>query len=464
MLKPNYIPVLMAVVLFMSTAVLRAQFILEAPSGTDETNYRWYEASDPATVLGTDSWYEVYTPGVYFATYDGTLCGHNATSYFIVTYCRTPDNEITLDISQSVPNGATVNWSPSVSGDQLRPTVIAPAGEGNIVKYTATVSRQGNNKVLPSFYTICLYGPFILVDDFVETEENLRVTIDMLANDSDIPSIGVIGTGTPSNGTVVVDMNGTPNDPSDDTLIYTPDPGFTGTDSFTYELSLINSDGSVLTQQAVVTVNVLPGTGAVDDVVQVDSYVPQPEVIRVLDNDNFENASSVTVIAVSDPAHGTVTINADGTVTYLVDNGYVGPDSFTYTVAVIRGDGSAYTDTATVQINAFSSEPPIDPSIDEIAVHQLVTPNGDGLNDFMEIIGIERYPDNTVKIYNRWGVLVFETRGYNNRNKVFAGISEGRLTLQQSSKLPSGTYYYVIEYGVNGIMKNKAGYFYINNQ
>ena len=52
----------------------------------------------------------------------------------------------------------------------------------------------------------------------------------------------------------------------------------------------------------------------------------------------------------------------------------------------------------------------------------------------------------TVEIYNRWGVLVFETSGYNNTSKVFKGISEGRSTISQSSGLPTGTYYYILNY------------------
>ena len=42
----------------------RAQFLLQAPNAGDESNYRWYEASDPATVLGTEFFYEATQPGV----------------------------------------------------------------------------------------------------------------------------------------------------------------------------------------------------------------------------------------------------------------------------------------------------------------------------------------------------------------------------------------------------------------
>ncbi|MFV8466359.1 gliding motility-associated C-terminal domain-containing protein [Flavobacterium sp. LB1P62] len=84
-----------------------------------------------------------------------------------------------------------------------------------------------------------------------------------------------------------------------------------------------------------------------------------------------------------------------------------------------------------------------------ILVHNAFSPNGDGINENFIIDNIDDsicYPDNTVEIYNRWGVLVFETTGYNNTSKVFKGISEGRTTISQSSGLPTGTYYYILNY------------------
>ena len=93
------------------------------------------------------------------------------------------------------------------------------------------------------------------------------------------------------------------------------------------------------------------------------------------------------------------------------------------------------------------------------------SPNGDGLNDVLVIQGIDDFPNNTVRIFNRWGVRVFETSGYSNENgNVFRGISDGRATINDSDRLPTGTYYYVIEYtnDVTGVSNNRAGYIYIN--
>lgn len=103
-----------------------------------------------------------------------------------------------------------------------------------------------------------------------------------------------------------------------------------------------------------------------------------------------------------------------------------------------------------------------------VVVYNGVTPNGDGDNDHLIIDKIERYPNNTVEIYNRWGVKVYSTTGYNNQDNNFTGISDGRATVNKDEKLPTGTYYYILEYEYkddNGSrMIKKAGYLHLENQ
>lgn len=103
----------------------------------------------------------------------------------------------------------------------------------------------------------------------------------------------------------------------------------------------------------------------------------------------------------------------------------------------------------------------------DIVIYNAVSPNGDGYNDYFIIDNIERFPNNTVEIYNRWGVRVFETNNYNSTGNVFRGISEGRVTVDKKSLLPTGTYYYIINYEYideNGTrMVKKAGYLHLEN-
>ena len=74
----------------------------------------------------------------------------------------------------------------------------------------------------------------------------------------------------------------------------------------------------------------------------------------------------------------------------------------------------------------------------DIIVYNGFTPNGDGLNDFWIIDNIEKFPNNKVYIFNRWGNKIFQTTEYNNTNNLWDGKLNGQL-------VPSGTYFYVIE-------------------
>jgi len=69
---------------------------------------------------------------------------------------------------------------------------------------------------------------------------------------------------------------------------------------------------------------------------------------------------------------------------------------------------------------------------DEIQPLSAFSPNGDGINDEWKIINIERYPDATVQIFNRWGTKIFEAE--NN----YAG------NMWNGQNLPIDTYHYII--------------------
>ena len=108
-----------------------------------------------------------------------------------------------------------------------------------------------------------------------------------------------------------------------------------------------------------------------------------------------------------------------------------------------------------------------DPTITELSgciieIFNAISADGNGENDNFYIGGIECYPDNEVYIYNRWGVLVYDVKGYDNNEKSFKGYSDGRATVSNSSSLPAGTYFYIIQYKkADGSAHKKDGYLYI---
>ncbi|MEP6932204.1 MAG: gliding motility-associated C-terminal domain-containing protein, partial [Flavobacterium sp.] len=96
-------------------------------------------------------------------------------------------------------------------------------------------------------------------------------------------------------------------------------------------------------------------------------------------------------------------------------------------------------------------------------VYNGISPNGDGKNDTFIIKGIDCYPNNNVSIFNRYGVILYEKQGYDNVTDVFEGISNGRTTINKGDKLPTGTYFYIIEYDNGGTKVKKSGYVYVAN-
>ncbi len=85
----------------------------------------------------------------------------------------------------------------------------------------------------------------------------------------------------------------------------------------------------------------------------------------------------------------------------------------------------------------------IDIIICETFVPEFFSPNGDGTNDGFVIKNIENYPNNQLKIFNRWGNLVYQKDGYLNEFVGFANVGDAA----GKEKLPAGTYYVILVYG-----------------
>ena len=78
-----------------------------------------------------------------------------------------------------------------------------------------------------------------------------------------------------------------------------------------------------------------------------------------------------------------------------------------------------------------------------VRVHPALSPNNDGLgNEVMQIENIDKYPQNEVTVFNRWGGTVFTTKGYNNVSNNFNGKSN--VGAGKGQDVPDGSYFFII--------------------
>jgi hypothetical protein len=190
--------------------------------------------------------------------------------------------------------------------------------------------------------------PPVVMNDTAQTLRDQPVNIPVvlvLANDTDPDGdpLVIIGVSTNSTQGGVVQIVGT-------NIVYTPPPGYVGSDSFTYTVS----DGRGGTATATVTINVIrPNQPPVVVNDMVDTLRDQPviiPVIVVLTNDMDPDGGVLVVIGVSTNSANGGVVFFDGTnIVYIPPPGFVGPDTFSYTVS----DGQGGTATGTVTVNVI---------------------------------------------------------------------------------------------------------------
>src|SRR5262249_6944817 len=140
----------------------------------------------------------------------------------------------------------------------------------------------------------------------------------------------------PSHGSLTLSANGA--------FTYTPAANYNGPDSFTFRAS----DGSLASNTATFTLSVTPVNDA--PVASSDSYTLTAGTtlsvapLRVLPNASDVDGDTLTAQLVSAPGHGSLTLNANGSFSYIPAVSFTGTDTFTYQAS----DGSATSGITTV--------------------------------------------------------------------------------------------------------------------
>ena len=191
-------------------------------------------------------------------------------------------------------------------------------------------------------------------DDLVSTSEENTVVFDILANDIDIDdainatSVNVVN--APAHGDVIVD-------PLTGNVTYTPDTDYAGSDSFSYT---VNDVTGATSNAANVTINISPVNDAPEAVGDQATTRQIPVAISILNNDKDidDSLSPSWITIISNPLHGTLSINnTTGAVTYIPNAEYLGNDIFSYQLRDVFGVNS---NVAEVSVNVTpANQPPV---------------------------------------------------------------------------------------------------------
>jgi len=380
----------------------------------------------------------------------------NGVSAIIVTPTATdPTATVLVGISDIVTSGTPSDPIPlSVGSNNIRITVTAQDGSTQKI-YTITVTRAASPIDNLSALTISrgTLSPFFATKVFSYTA-------------------------SVANGVTSMTVTPTATDPGATNTVNTTDVVISGNASAPINLAvgsntitvLVTAADRVSTKTYTITVTRAASPNASLSALRIDRGALSPSFGNTITSYAAGVQNGVLSMRVTPTAAepgAAIVVNttdavASGTASDLIT---LAVGSNTISITVTAPDGvttKTYTVTvtrATSSIDAFQPvgvEKPESVATlaeDSIMVHQGVSPNGDGINDYLVIDNISQYPDNKLAIMNRNGQLVFEAKGYDNTSKIFDGHSNKDGQLQ----LP-GTYFYSLDYTVNGVAKHKTGF------
>ncbi|WP_444626572.1 gliding motility-associated C-terminal domain-containing protein [Flavobacterium columnare] len=442
------------------------------PAGTYTVNYTICEVNNPKNCSNVNSIVVVDTPQIITVT--ETTAPINGLSGGTTAPLTAND---TL-------NGALVTVGTAPGNVQITASTV-PVGSGLIVNPNGTVSVPANTPAgtYTVNYTICeVNNPkncsnvnsIVVVDTpqiIAVTETTAPInglsggtTAPLTANDTLNGALVTVGTApgnvqitastVPVGSGLIVNPNGTVSVPAN-----TP----AGTYTVNYTICEVNNPKNCSNVNSIVVVSE-PTVNAQNDTFSSQKG-SQGETLGNIFTDNGNgsdladgnqaNLNNITLTTTAWTGQKNPYIDLNGNV--IVPSG---TPSGTYTIPYkicLLTPFNTICDTATVTVTVHPS------NNEEVVVYNHMTPNGDGDNDVFFIDGVDKFPNNSVEVYNRWGVLVYEAKGYNNNDRAFRGISSGRVTIKQLEELPEGTYYYMFKYeNTSGVTKEKAGYLYIN--
>lgn len=318
--------------------------------------------------------------------------------------------------------------------------ILLPNGN---VTYTPNKDFIGNDTLfynlcdapLPSLCTIgqlvisvIRNNPPIALPDSVNTFKNVKVSVNVITNDSDpegtiLKTTVVTDAATVNRGVISGDNLGN--------FTYTPKLDFVGRDNYTY--TVCDADQKCSTGLITFIINPTPNKRplAINDTVSTEENLSVN--IFPLKNDSDPDGLLVTnTLVTTSPNHGILTIGkSDGSLKYEPNFNYTGKDSLLYTIC---DNGSPSLCSNAWIILTILPKPDL-----PLFIPEGFSPNGDIINQQFKIEGAKKFKVN-LQIFNRWGDKVYESLEYKND---WEGTSNQGVKVGQT--LPDGTYFYIVD-------------------
>jgi large repetitive protein len=454
------------------------------------------------------------TDTVFYNVSDGML---TTTDMLVITVncindAPTGGNETMIideDATATTSQNLLANNS-DIDGDNLSMGNFTTTGGGtyvdngnNTITYTPLPNFCGTDTVayeVTDGIEVIIDTLFIIVNcvndaplggnEMVFTDPDVTIpSIDVLANNSDIENDNLAVTNptfpytTPNGGVIIMNTDGT--------LSYAPPAGWEGIEIVTYDVC---DDGLPFECVTDTITFVVSPDSDLDGIVNVfdldddnDGISDDDENATASNNGDTDQDGIPDVLDLDSDNDGVNDIieaggsdsNGDGMVDDFLDsnlngmndeqesNPYPLPDTDNLGIPDFQDpdddeDGVLTSDEYDEDENGIDDDCNIngipdhlDPESCELMIPEVFTPNYDGVNDYFVINGIFAYLENNLKIFNRWGNLVYEADYYQND---WFGTSEIGFELN-SGELPDGTYFYILDLG-NG-EDPKTGYIYL---
>ncbi|HEY5574340.1 MAG TPA: Ig-like domain-containing protein, partial [Anaerolineales bacterium] len=351
------------------------------------------------------------------------------------------NNAIDLSLVSNPTNGSAVPKNKSIITYTPNPNYN---GTDNY-RYRICGNKDANGSCSEADVTIVVNvvnDPPIAMDDQAETLEETPVTIEVLANDTDLET-GIVSLESFSNpsqqgGSIARDENGTPFLSTDDRLIYTPPANFSGIDTFTYTIS----DGTAQ-DSAIVTVTVQPvndpPTAASDSYTATQNVVLDvPAWSGVLVNDSDPDGDQLSAVLESSTINGGLILDADGSFIYTPNPGFVGQDIFTYHAS--DGQLPSNSTTVTIQVQGNNAAPVANGDSYSVQVNGTLTLSAPGvLNNDTDADGdllsaiLDDQTDNGSLLLNANGSFTYTPQaGFSGEDKFAYRASDGELESNQA--------------------------------